>query len=70
MNLQPPFVYRFYNGCIYIGMTRIVWELNEVKKGQGGTCLVSGSDKANLDSVQDGTWSGLADHTHSGVWET
>ena len=54
-NLQPSFSYRFHNGRIYSGMTRIVWELNEVKKGQGGTCLVPGSHKANLASAQDGT---------------
>ena len=33
-NLQPSFSYRFHNGRIYSGMTRIVWELNEVKKGR------------------------------------
>lgn len=69
-NLQPSFSYRFHNGRIYSGMTRIVWELNEVKKGQGGTCLVPGSHKANLASAQDGTWPEQADHPDSGVWET
>lgn len=51
-------------------MTRIVWELNEVKKGQGGTCLVPGSHKANLVSAQDGTWPSQADDPDSGLWET
>ena len=35
-NLDPSLSYRYHNGRIYSGMTRIVWELNEVKKGQGG----------------------------------
>ena len=51
-NLHPSFSFRFHNGRIYSAMTRIVWELNEVKKGQGGTCLVPGSHKANLASAQ------------------
>ena len=69
-NLHPSFSYRFHNGRIYSAMTRIVWELNEVKKGQGGTCLVPGSHKANLASAQDGTWPEQADQPDSGVWET
>ena len=70
MNLDPSLSYRFHNGRIYGGMTRIVWELNEVVKGQGGTCLVPGSHKANLASAQDGTWPQQADAPDSGVWET
>ncbi len=69
-NLDPSLSYRFHNGRIYSGMTRIVWELNEVRKGQGGTCLVPGSHKANLFSAQDGTWPEQADDPDSGVWET
>ncbi len=69
-NLHPSFSYRFHNGRSYSAMTRIVWELNEVKKGQGGTCLVPGSHKANLASAQDGTWPEQADQPDSGVWET
>ncbi len=69
-NLDPSLSYRFHNGLIYSGMTRIVWELNEVVKGQGGTCLVPGSHKANLASAQDGTWPEEADDPDSGVWET
>ncbi len=69
-NLHPSFSYRFHNGRIYSAMTRIVWEINEVKKGQGGTCLVPGSHKANLASAQDGTWPEQADQPDSGVWET
>ena len=69
-NLDPSLSYRFHNGRIYSGMTRIVWELNEVRKGQGGTCLVPGSHKANLVSAQDGTWPEQADEPESGLWET
>ena len=69
-NLDPSTSYRFHNGRIYSGMTRIVWELNEVKKGQGGTCLVPGSHKANTVSAQDGTWPEQADDPDSGLWET
>ena len=69
-NLDPSLSYRFHNGRIYSGMTRIVWELNEVKKGKGGTYLVPGSHKANLASAQDGTWPEEADDPDSGVWET
>ncbi|MDA0746116.1 MAG: phytanoyl-CoA dioxygenase family protein [bacterium] len=69
-NLDPSLSYRFHNGRIYGGMTRVVWELNEVKKGQGGTCLVPGSHKANMVSAQEGNWPEEADDPDSGVWET
>ena len=69
-NLDPSLSYRFHNGRIYSGMTRVVWELNEVKKGQGGTCLVPGSHKANIYSAQEGNWPKEADDPDSGVWET
>ncbi|MBT3604237.1 MAG: phytanoyl-CoA dioxygenase [Candidatus Latescibacteria bacterium] len=69
-NLDPSLSYRYHNGRIYSGMTRIVWELNEVVKGKGGTCLVPGSHKANLTSAQEKTWSEEADDPNSGVWET
>ncbi|MBT3345344.1 MAG: hypothetical protein HN712_21000 [Gemmatimonadetes bacterium] len=51
-------------------MTRVVWELNEVVEGKGGTCLVPGSHKANIASAQAGTWPEEADREDSGVWET
>ena len=69
-SLHPSLSYRFHNGRIYSGMTRIVWELNEVVEGQGGTCLVPGSHKANMASAQDGTWPEEADEPNSGIWET
>ena len=69
-NLDPSLSYRFHNNRIYSAMTRIVWELNEVVKGQGGTCLVPGSHKANLASAQEGNWPEMADDPESGLWET
>lgn len=69
-NLHPSFSFRYHDGRIYSAMTRIVWELNEVVKGQGGTCLVPGSHKANMASAQDGNWPEEADDPESGVWET
>jgi len=70
VNVDPSMSYRFHNGRIYSGMTRIVWELNEVVKGKGGTCLVPGSHKANLASEQERNWPEEADDPNSGVWET
>ncbi len=69
-NLDPSLSYRFHNGRIYAGMTRVVWELNEVVEGKGGTCLVPGSHKANIASAQAGTWPEEADEPDSGVWES
>ena len=40
------FTYQFKNNRMYSGLTRVVWELNEVEKGAGGTLLMSGSHKS------------------------
>ena len=40
--------YQCEQGHIYSGLTRVVWELNPVKKGGGGTLFLSGSHKANF----------------------
>ncbi len=69
-NLDPSLSYRFHNGRIYAGMTRVVWELNEVVEGQGGTCLVPGSHKANIASSQAGNWPEAADEPRPRVWES
>lgn len=45
--LVGPMAYRLINGQIYSGLTRVVWELSEVKKG-GGTPIMSGSHKAGF----------------------
>lgn len=41
-NVNPNFSYQCTNGKIYSALTRVVFELNEVKAGEGGTlfCLV------------------------------
>ncbi len=50
-----PMTYQCRNGRIYAGLTRVVWELNEVKRGCGGTQFVSGTHKSDFpypDSVR------------------
>jgi hypothetical protein len=46
--LNPNYHYHAHNGQIYTGMLRVVYELNEVVKGQGGTLFMAGSHKANF----------------------
>ncbi|MCZ6680182.1 MAG: phytanoyl-CoA dioxygenase [Candidatus Poribacteria bacterium] len=43
-----PLAYRVLNGRIWSGLTRVVWELSEVKKDKGGTPIMSGSHKSNF----------------------
>ena len=43
-----PLHYNCRNGTIYSGQTRVVWELNPVEPGDGGTLLMSGSHKGNF----------------------
>ena len=38
--------YRCIPGKAWSGLTRVIWEFNPVKKGQGGTLFVTGSHKA------------------------
>lgn len=38
--------YQMLPGKVYSGLTRVVWELNEVEVGDGGTLFLSGSHKA------------------------
>ena len=40
--------YQVAGGKIFAGLTRVVWELEEVKAGQGGTTFLSGSHKAHF----------------------
>ena len=40
--------YQVDGNKIYAGLTRVVWELEEVKAGQGGTTFLSGSHKAHF----------------------
>ena len=52
-------------GKIFAGLTRVVWELEEVKAGQGGTSFLSGSHKAHFSyggpdryrpNISDSSW--------------
>lgn len=40
--------YRSNGQGIYSGLTRVVWELNPVEKGDGGTLFLSGTHKASF----------------------
>ena len=40
--------YQVQGDKIFAGLTRVVWELEEVKAGQGGTTFLSGSHKAHF----------------------
>ena len=46
--LNPNYHYHAINDRIYTGMLRVVFELNEVVKGKGGTIFMAGSHKANF----------------------
>jgi hypothetical protein len=57
-------VYRCYPGSAHSGLTRVVWELNPVEKGDGGTMFLNGSHKTAFGpprSVQD---------PNSPLWDT
>ncbi len=56
--------YNAFPGKGYSPHTRIVWELNDVKKGQGGTLLVTGSHKSVY------TAPGEIQNPDSDVWST
>jgi hypothetical protein len=45
---NPIFGYRVHDGQIYAGMVRVIFELTDVAKGDGGTCFIAGSHKANF----------------------
>ena len=63
-SVNPNYSYQYHDGRVYAGMTRVVWELNEVPYGKGGTSFIPGSHKANFafpESVND---------RDSGYWET
>ena len=44
---DPFFHYHFTGGRIRSGLTRVVFELNDVGEDDGGTCFLPGSHKAN-----------------------
>jgi hypothetical protein len=43
-----PMTYQCRNGRIYSGLTRVVWELNPVRAGMGGTLFLSGTHKVEF----------------------
>ena len=47
-NTNPNFSYQCHNGKIYSALTRVVFELNEVRIGDGGTLFMPGSHKSNF----------------------
>jgi hypothetical protein len=57
-------IYRCFPGHVFSGLTRVVWELNPVEEGDGGTLVITGSHKAAFSapaSVRD---------PHSPLWST
>ena len=65
---NPNYAYNFHDGRIYAGMTRVVWELNEVIEGKGGTCFIPGSHKANYNIRTNPVKT--IDARDSGLWES
>ena len=45
---DPIFGYRVHNGRIHAGMVRVVFELTDVSKDDGGTHFIAGSHKSNF----------------------
>jgi hypothetical protein len=45
---EPMFHYNFRGGRIWSGLMRVVFELNDVNPGDGGTCFLPGSHKSNF----------------------
>jgi hypothetical protein len=45
-SMNPLFSYRATGGNIYAGVTRIIWELVDVAKTDGGTLIMSGTHKS------------------------
>lgn len=65
---NPNYAYNFHDGRIYAGMTRVVWELNEVIEGKGGTCFIPGSHKANYNIRTNPV--ATIDERNSGLWSS
>lgn len=57
-------LYRCIPGKAYSGLTRVVWELNPVKKGTGGTLFVTASHKAVYTAPES------MRNIDSSLWET
>ena len=68
LTTNPNYAYNFHDGRIYSGMTRVVWELSEVKQDRGGTCFIPGSHKANY-NIRTNPLASI-DARDSGLWES
>jgi hypothetical protein len=64
-SVNPNYSYQYHDDKIHAGMTRVVWELNGVEKGKGGTELIPGSHKSNYRKKLN-----IFDERDSGVWES
>lgn len=62
--VNPNYSYQYHDGRIYSGMTRVVWELNEVEKGKGATAFIPGSHKSNFRKKLD-----AFDDPNSKMWD-
>ncbi|MBD03217.1 MAG: hypothetical protein CME24_02600 [Gemmatimonadetes bacterium] len=58
--------YQVAGGRIFSGLTRVVWELEEVKDGQGCTTFLSGSHKAHFGYGGPNKW---APNIGGSLWE-
>ena len=47
-------LYQMVPGKIHAGLTRVVWELNEVGPGEGGTLFISGKPQGGLRAAGGG----------------
>ena len=56
--------YQMQKGQIHAGLIRVVWELNEVELGDGGTLFLSGSHKAAFPRPES------LSNRESSLWET
>ena len=68
LTTNPNYSYNFHDGRIYAGMTRVVWELDEVIENKGGTCFIPGSHKANYNIRTNPV--ATIDARDSGLWES
>ncbi|MBI2191471.1 MAG: hypothetical protein HYU43_00935 [Armatimonadetes bacterium] len=57
-------IYQHLPGRVHAGLTRVVWELNDVEQGKGGTLFISGSHKAAFPRPEE-----VSGHD-SPLWET
>ena len=57
-------IYQMLPGKVHSGLTRVVWELNEVGPGDGGTMFLTGSHKAAFPRPEE------ISNRESPLWET